>query len=48
MDENLAFAPASEHRELIASKQISPVELIELYFSRIEKLDAQHPVWLLI
>ncbi len=41
MDDNLAFAPASEQRELIASKQISPVELTELYFSRIEKLDGQ-------
>ncbi|ETX08853.1 amidase [Candidatus Entotheonella palauensis] len=41
MDDNLAFAPAFEHRELIASKQISPVELTELYFRRIEQLDGQ-------
>ena len=41
MDENLAFAPASEHRELIATRQISPVELTELYYSRIERLDSQ-------
>lgn len=27
MDDNLAFAPAAEHRELIATKEISPVEL---------------------
>ena len=41
MDENLAFAPASEVTELIAGKQVSPVELVELYLSRIEKLDSQ-------
>ena len=32
MDEKLAFAPASELRTLIATKQVSPVELTELYF----------------
>ena len=41
MNEDLAFAPASEHRELIATKQISPVELTRLYYSRIDKLDSQ-------
>ena len=41
MDEKLAFASASELRELIAEKQVSPVELAELYFSRIERLDPQ-------
>ncbi|MCH8186905.1 MAG: amidase, partial [Chloroflexi bacterium] len=39
MDENLAFAPASELRSLIANKQVSPVELTELYFERIDRLD---------
>ena len=40
-DENLAFAPASELRALIADKQVSPVELTELYFDRIDRLDSQ-------
>ena len=41
IDENLAFAPASELRALIADKQVSPVELTELYFERIDRLDTQ-------
>ena len=36
---NIAFAPASELRELIATKQVSPVEVTELYYDRIENLD---------
>lgn len=39
LDENLAFAPATELRELIADKQITSTELTELYLSRIEALD---------
>ena len=41
IDENLAFAPASELAALIADKQASPVELTRLYFDRIERLDSQ-------
>ena len=41
IDENLAFAPASELRALIGDKQVSPVELTTLYFDRIERLDGQ-------
>ena len=41
IDENLAFAPASELATLIADKQASPVELTRLYFDRIERLDSQ-------
>ncbi len=41
MDEELAFAPASELRTLIATKQVSPVELTELYFERIDRLDSK-------
>ncbi len=41
MDRDLAFAPATEVRQLIQNKQISPVELTELYFSRIDTLDPQ-------
>ena len=40
-DRDLAFAPASEHKKLIAGKQISPVELTELYLRRIEGLDGK-------
>jgi aspartyl-tRNA(Asn)/glutamyl-tRNA(Gln) amidotransferase subunit A len=39
LDENLAFTPATELRDLIAAKAISPVELTELYLDRIERLD---------
>jgi aspartyl-tRNA(Asn)/glutamyl-tRNA(Gln) amidotransferase subunit A len=38
-DQNLAFTPASELRELIASKQLSPVELTEMYLRRIEEMN---------
>lgn len=41
IDENLAFAPASELRALIADKQVSPVELTALYFERIDRLDSR-------
>ncbi len=41
LDENLAFAPATELRTLIGSGQISSKELTELYLSRIEELDCQ-------
>lgn len=41
IDENLAFMPAAELRALIAAKQVSPVELTELYFERIGRLDSQ-------
>ena len=41
VDEKLAFAPAHELAGLIATKQVSPVEITELYFERIERLDSQ-------
>ena len=41
VDNELAFAPATELLELIATKQVSPVELTELYFRRIDRLDSQ-------
>ncbi len=40
-DDNLAFAPAHELAGLMADKQISSVELTELYLSRMESLDGQ-------
>ena len=41
IDEELAFAPATELRELIADGRVSPVEITELYLRRIERLDSQ-------
>ena len=40
VDKELAFAPALEHRTLIADKQISPIDLTQLYLDRIEELDS--------
>ena len=39
IDAELAFAPATEHLRLIADKQISPVELTQLYLDRIDELN---------
>ena len=47
-DEELAFAPATELLELISTKQVSPVELTELYFDRIDRLDSQLNSYLLL
>ena len=41
LDENLAFASATELRALIADGEITSTELTELYLSRIERLDDQ-------
>ena len=41
MDKDLAFTPAWQLRDLIAEKKVSPVELTELYFDRIDRLDPQ-------
>ena len=40
-EQDLAFAPATELRDLIASRQVTSVELTELYLTRIESLDGQ-------
>jgi aspartyl-tRNA(Asn)/glutamyl-tRNA(Gln) amidotransferase subunit A len=48
MDENLAFAPATELLDLIATKQVSPVELTALYYSRIDRLDSKLNSYLLL
>jgi aspartyl-tRNA(Asn)/glutamyl-tRNA(Gln) amidotransferase subunit A len=37
--DGLAFTPATELRKMIAAKKVSPVELTELYFRRIDNLD---------
>ena len=41
LDANLAFAPATELRALIADGEITSTELTELYLSRIDALDDQ-------
>ena len=46
VDDNLAFAPASELAELIADRKVSPVEVAELYFKRIEELDGRFNAYL--
>jgi amidase len=38
---DLAFAPALEQARLIRSKEISPLELTQLYLDRIQQLDPQ-------
>ncbi|MBP0030179.1 amidase [Roseofilum sp. Guam] len=38
---DLAFTPATEQAQLIRSKQISPLELVELYLDRIATYDGQ-------
>ena len=48
VDEELAFTPATELIEMIAAKQVSPVELTELYFDRIDRLDSQLNSYLLL
>lgn len=41
VDDTLAFVSATELLKLIATKQVSPVELTELFFGRIDRLDSQ-------
>src|SRR5712692_5145524 len=41
LNDESAFTPATELRRLIAAKAISPVELVELYLRRIERLDSR-------
>lgn len=41
MDKDLAFTPAWKMREMIANKEVSPVELTSLYFDRIDTLDSK-------
>ena len=37
----LAFLPATEQARLVRERNVSPVELVELYLERIERLDPQ-------
>ena len=38
---DLAFTPALEQAQLISRREVSPVELVELYLERIQRLDAK-------
>lgn len=38
---DLAFTPALEQARLIRSKEVSPLELVELYLKRIQQMDCQ-------
>ncbi|PSN14677.1 amidase, partial [filamentous cyanobacterium CCP5] len=38
---DLAFTPALEQARLIREKQVSPLELTQLYLDRIERLNPQ-------
>jgi len=48
MDTQLPFASATTLLELIATKQISPVELTKIYFERIHRIDSQLNAFLLL
>ena len=39
MDDDLAFTPALELAERVRTREVSPVELAELYLERIERID---------
>jgi amidase len=39
--DELAFLPATEQARLVRERQVSPVELVELYLERIERLDPE-------
>ncbi len=41
MEDNLAFAPATEVRQLIADREVSPVELTGMFLERIDSLDGK-------
>ncbi|UBF28164.1 amidase [Kovacikia minuta CCNUW1] len=45
---DLAFTPAVEQAHLIRSKEISPLELVELYLERIAKLDSRLGSYVLV
>ena len=47
-DISLAFTPAWRQRDMIAAKQVSPVELVELYLRRIDSLNPQLNAYLTV
>ncbi len=48
LDQDLAFRSATELVELVATRHVSPVELTQLYFDRIDRLDSQLNSYLLL
>ena len=40
MDDSLAFAPITELATLIRRRELSPIELTDLYLERIEQYDS--------
>ena len=46
MDPELAFAPATEIRRMIAAGEISSVELTELFYQRIDELNPRLSAYL--
>ncbi len=48
IDNDLAFASASDLIKLVADKKVSPVELTDLFFRRIDSLDSQLNSFLLL
>jgi amidase len=38
---DLAFAPALEQAQMIRRREVSPVELVEMYLERIQQLNPQ-------
>ena len=40
-DQDLTFTPAWRQRELVVSREVSPVDLVQLYLSRIDRFDGQ-------
>ena len=41
MESDISFAPATELRQKIAAKEVSIVELTELFYQRIEHFNPQ-------
>ena len=48
MNEEFAIATATELAGLVRSKQVSPVELVETFLERIDRLDPQLHSFLLV
>ena len=46
MDSELCFAPATELRQLIDAREVSIVELAELFYRRIQELNPQLSAYL--
>ena len=48
MSDDLAFLPGLEQAKLIAKRELSPVELAELYLERIDRLNASLGAYLTV